>query len=230
MGQAIITRRGGGGSPQKKQAYVHSQNANIGTGTSMTVSLLSCDDGDLMLAYFMCRSANTLPTGWTQIFVYSFTTGSDTQYIAAAYKIKSSIDSANFTVTQSAGTRIGAQIFCVKNAGMPYDLGISTLTSVSESGYVLPNTQTDDAVIWGLHSYTLATEATEYVLVEPSVIPAYHCLSRADPVGDGKNRLVTLFDNLGSDVSKKIYRPNNPYNVVQDRSIQIVAVGIPYSA
>lgn len=223
MGQAIITRRGGG-SPQKKQAYVHSQNANIGVDTSMTVSLLSCDDGDLMLAYFMCRSAYTLPTGWNLVFAEALSGGAD-QYIGVAYKVKSSQDGATFTITQETSGRIGAQIFCVKNAGLPYQIDITTTAQCPASGYQMPDTKTHDLTVWGVQSVALSSYP-EYILVEPANMPTYHALSHFSPAMDGQNRLITICDTLGSTQEKKIYRPNYPDSFI----FQLVAVGIPYSA
>ncbi len=233
MGQAIITRRGGS-SPQKKQAYVHSQNADIGVGTSMTVSLPSCDDGDLMLAYFMCRNAHSLPPGWTLAFEEGGLSGAGyTQYIGVAYKIKTSSDAASFTITQGASARIGAQIFSIKNAGEPYRVLAYTSPPLSEVGayYVLPDTDTIDLVLWGLHSTAPTTFGNaEYVTTSP-IMPTGHYLGNIKTSGaeigdDSKNRLITICDALGNSVAKKMYRPNgSPISV-----IQLVAVGIPYSA
>ncbi len=224
MGQAIISRRGGG-SPQKKQASVYSQNADIGAGTSLTVSLLSCDDGDLMLAYFMCRSAYTLPTGWNLVFAESLLESSITQYIGVAYKVKSSQNGATFTITQETFGRIGAQIFCVKNAGLPYQIDITTTAQCPASGYQMPDTKTHDLTVWGVQSVVLSSYP-EYILVEPANMPTYHALSHFAPVMDGQNRLITICDTLGSTQEKKIYRPNYTDGYL----FQLVAVGIPYNA
>lgn len=109
---------GGGGGSNAILHRGHSVDVETASGTSVSVTVPGfVDVGDLLVMVGFTRSALTVPSGWTQIVNFYFTSGTSNQYNFILFKIAGIDDPLkSYNVVQASAGRMAAKVLVAKTS------------------------------------------------------------------------------------------------------------------